>query len=68
MESSILIRYFLLQNKKQIEYTQRRKSLVPRIGELVRFNGKCYEVKTVVWVEDEPDVSERVHLEIEECQ
>jgi hypothetical protein len=37
---------------------------VPRLGDLVRFNGVCYIVKLVVWIED--DELEHVAIEIEE--
>ena len=65
-DEKILIRYFLLKNKKQSEFAQRRKRLVPRIGDEIRFNNVCYTVDKIIWVEDEPDVCDRVHLLISE--
>ncbi len=44
----MVIRYFV----KGDWFAQRERDIIPRVGELVRFNGEIFIIKCVVWIED----------------
>jgi hypothetical protein len=60
MSDKILIRYFT----GGAEWANRTREHVPRQGDKIKFDRVLYEIRDVVWIEDE--IPERVHILIEE--